>query len=216
MENIMDRTGLSREMIIAIALGALIFLGGVFAIALLLVFDPGQNNAGAVSAPALDYEVLTAREAYVPAVEVIRQQDAGAELASGIGAWTPTINTSYLIAGRTGWTFHFYLPASGEMATVVVDRGSTAWIAERVAWETPPDLLDDQNWQVDSAQAVDQFYQVCGVPLESESPEDNMVQARLSTASSNGGLIWQIAAVSLSTELPICGVTVDATTGSVR
>lgn len=216
METIMGRTGLSREMIIAIALGALIFLGGIFAIALLLVFDPGQNDAGAALAPALDYDILTAREAYVPAVELIRQTDAGAELASGSGAWTPTINMNYLTAGRTGWTFHFYLPASGEMATVIVDRGGSAWIAEQVAWETPPDLLDDQNWQVDSAQAMDQFYQICGAPLESESSEDNVVQARLSTASSNRGLIWQITAVSLSTELPICGVTVDATTGSVR
>ncbi len=212
----MDRTGLGREMIIAIALGALIFLGGIFAIALLLAFDPGQNDAGAALAPASDYEILTAREAYVPAVELIRQKDAGAQLASGAGAWTPIINSSYLIAGRTGWTFHFYLPATGEMATVIVDRGGSAWIAERVTWETPPDLLDDQNWQVDSAQAMDQFYQVCGPPLEVEPVEDAMVQARLSTASSNRGLLWQVTAVSLSTEIPFCGVTVDATTGSVR
>ena len=75
------------------------------------------------------YDVLTAREAYIPAVTLIRDSDPGAQLATGTGVWTPNIDNVYLEAGRTGWTFHFYLPTSAEMATVIVNRGGDARVA---------------------------------------------------------------------------------------
>ena len=145
---------------------------------------------------------------------VLRQEDPGALLASGTGVWHPNIDRVQLKAGRTGWTFHFYLPASNEMATVIVSRGGTARLSETVAWETPPDLLDDQRWQFDSSDALADMLGVCNDALT--SLPDAYVEAKLSTAVSNLTLLWQIDVISQQNPEANCGVNIDATTGIVR
>ncbi|MEM4724841.1 MAG: hypothetical protein QXP01_07505 [Candidatus Hadarchaeum sp.] len=207
-----DQMGLRRELAVALILAGVFLAGVIVVVALVMALRPSTAPQAVV--PALDYSIQTAREAYVPAVELIRQHDPAAELASGAGAWTPVIDTVYLVAGRTGWTFHFYLPNRREMATVVVDRGGLAHLVDSRPWQTPPDLLDDQAWQVDSPQALDLFYRQCKPVLDTQP--GSKVQARLSTAASNRTLVWQVKLLAPDSELPICEVSIDATTGIVR
>jgi hypothetical protein len=188
-----------------LALGAIV-IGGMVALA-----SAGRQPETAGMAPQVDFSIPTAREAYVPAVNLIRQEDARATLASGAGAWTPVINPDQLNAGRTGWTFHFYLPTFNQMATVVVDRGGVAHITELKPWETPPDLLQDQGWQVDSPQALSQMLASCQDTLNTQP--DAQVEARLSTAASNRRLMWQVKVFSPENPLAMCEVRLDATTG---
>jgi hypothetical protein len=203
--------GISRELLIAIGAGALLLIGAVIVLGVLLLRAFGQQET-AEPPRQPSYDVPTAREAYVHAVQQIREYDLGAQLASGAGAWTPVIDPVYLDAGRTGWTFHFYLPASHEMATVIVDRGGSTRVAEVQPWETPPSLLDDQGWQVDSSQAIGAFLDSCQAALDQP---DVQVQMRLSTAAENQRLMWQAGAVTRENQ-SVCEVRVDATTGQVR
>jgi hypothetical protein len=196
----------------------LAFLGvvalGVVVIVIALTASRSRGQAEAQAVPTVSLDIPTAREAYVPAVEAIRQRDVGAELATGSGAWTPTINPAALEAGRTGWTFYFYLPASHEMAAVVVDQGGRARIAEVDAWETPPELLDDSLWEVDSPQAVSDLLASCQSVLDED--ETAGVLLRLSAAAEHHRLIWQTQVVLSGDNQVVCEVDIDATTGQVR
>jgi hypothetical protein len=205
--------GISRELVIAIIFGAFLLFGALIVVAFLVIRGVGQSRDAAAAGPQPSYDVPTAREAYLPAVEAIRTRDPGAQLASGVGAWTPTIDPVYLNAGRTGWTFHFYLPSSQQMATVIVDRGGQARIPEVLAWETPPDLLDDRDWQIDSSQAATLFLQTCRAALDSQP--DLQAQMRLSASADLGRLMWQARVVTGENQ-PVCEVNIDAETGQVR
>jgi|GEM_PF-942013 len=193
---------------------ATLLLGVLCAAGSVITFRPARPVESQDAEVVLDYAVQTAREAYVPAVEVIRAEDPGAVLASAGGVWNPVIDQVYLKAGRTGWTFHFYLPATRQMAAVVVDRGGQALIDSVQPWETPPVLLDDMRWQADSPIALQAFNQACSETL-SGTP-DARVEARLSTASSNMTLMWSVKLISVEDPLAVCQVNVDAVTGLVR
>jgi hypothetical protein len=180
----------------------------------------GSADADAPAAPAgptatplatPDPDILTAREAYVAAVEVIRAADPGAILASAAGAWTPNVVAPNVIAGRTGWTFHFFLPATSELATVLVERGGTARIASREAWDDQPSLIDDQGWQVDSGEAVLRALEQCQVTV---IPAELSVKARLTLAASAGSVRWRVSVDEQGQDT--CIVLIDATTGAVR
>jgi hypothetical protein len=203
--------GCRQWLVIGLAVLGLLTLGALVIGGLITLAGSGRRTETAGLPPQVDFSVPTAREAYVPAVNLIRQQDPLAALASGAGAWTPVISADQLNAGRTGWTFHFYLPTLGQMATVVVDRGGVAHIVEVKPWETPPDLLQDQGWQIDSPQAISQMIAGCQDMLNAQP--DAQVEARLSTAASNRRLVWQVKVFSPENPLALCEVRLDATTG---
>jgi hypothetical protein len=165
-------------------------------------------------APRPDLDVPTAREAYPAAVEVARARDAGAELASAAGAWTPNYNSDNLDAGRTGWTYHFYLPSENKMLWVVADRDAGVRVVREEDWETPPGLIDDQGWQIDSAQALALAVQTCETLLAAD--QNPSVEARLSLAASGRALIWHIHMTPSDPDDDVCSVRIDATTGVVR
>jgi hypothetical protein len=194
----------------------LAFLGvvvlGLLVIGIALIASRARSQAQTQAPAAVSLDVPTAREAYVPAVETIRERDVGAQLASGTGAWTPTIDPAQLESGRTGWTYYFYLPASGEMASVIVDRGGSVHIGDVETWETPPELLDDSLWEVDSPQAVSNLLASCQTVLDEE--EGAWVQARISAAAEHRRLLWQTQVIN--DNQVVCEVNVDATTGQVR
>jgi hypothetical protein len=169
----------------------------------------GPPNIGPVS-----YDIPTAREAYPPAVMLIRQQDPGAQLASATGAWTPVIDRALLYNGRTGWTFAFYLPSTGQMALVIVDRVTGPRIADVQAWETAPTLQDDQTWQIDSGGAgMQTFVQACGGTLDAQP--DSQVQAILTTTGENQWLLWQYQLLAADGTIS-CQVAIDASSGQIR
>ncbi len=208
--------GLSPDVQVAIAFSLTLIAG--LCCAMTIVVPRLQLSAAPQQVQATpvwtDTSIPTAREAYPPAVEVIRQTDPAAELASGVGAWTPIVNAVQLESGRTGWTFHFYLPTSHQMATVIVDRTNGARVAEVKPWETPPTLLSDQGWQVDSPQAVGRLLEACRTTFESQA--DSQVQARLSTAADHRTLVWHLRVFSPADPLAVCEVNLDATTGLLR
>ncbi len=207
-----SRSGLSPTILIGSVLLVVALI--LLCVAGYFVLRPrgGGAQTAAVAHPEMD--VPTAREAYLPAVDVARAQDAGAELASSVGAWSPTINADNLITGRTGWTFHFYMPSSQSIAWVVVSRGGSARIARVDPWDTPPALQDDQGWQIDSGQAVAVAMETCQPTLDAH-PEA-VVEARLSLATDNRALVWRISVTPADPAAPACVVSLDATTGQVR
>lgn len=202
------------ELQVGIAFGVTLLAGFVCAMVLLPLLRPTPAPPPVAAQPQADFADPTAREAYVPAVEMIREIDPGATLSSGGGVWSANLNTVQLDAGRTGWTFFFYLPDTGEMARVVVDRGSVARLVDRQPWETPPDVLEDQRWMVDSPAAVGKLLEGC-TEIVSGQPDAN-VKARLTMAAENRTILWQMSAQSEADPLTTCEVSVDATTGVVR
>lgn len=161
-----------------------------------------------------DYSQPTAREAYIPAVETIREQYPLAALAEAAGTWTPEIDTVQLEAGRTSWTYFFYLPSRQQMATVIVDADGLAWIDSIDTWPEQPSLLDDQRWNTDSPIVTNALLSHCEDTL-GEQP-DSQVEMRLSTAAANRTLLWQATVSSLQAPDATCTVTVDASTGILR
>jgi hypothetical protein len=204
-------------MIVAVVVGLVVVIcviaGIVFVIpqiSSLLAASPSSP----VGAEPISYDVPTAREAYVPAVTMIRKQDPGAKLASATGTWTPTIDRALLNNGRTGWTFAFYLPATNQMAMVIVDRVTGPRIANTEGWATAPELLDDQTWQIDSGGAgMNAFIQTCSGTLDAQPA--SQVQATLTTAAENGWLLWQYQLLAPDGAIS-CQVSVDASSGQVR
>lgn len=207
-----EPTGINSMLLILIGLAAVVVLGAI-TVGVLVGLSMLGRGAESPAPNQPSFDVPTAREAYLPAVDLIRQSDPGAQLASGAGAWTPGVDPVYLQSGRTGWTFSFYLPASQEMAEVVVNRGGSAAIVEVQDWETPPMLLDDQGWQIDSPQALGMFLSVC--QEEVNAAPDITVQTRLSASAQFNNLIWQMVATNDAGER-VCVVSVDASTGQYR
>jgi len=198
--------------IVIIAVALLLLCGALYIFTGGFGFNRPQG-AAATPPPQPDLDIPTAREAYPAAVKLIREQDPGAELASAAGAWTPNIKIDNLNTGRTGWTFHFYLPISNTFAWVTVDRGGTVHLNQTIEWQTPPTLINDQGWQIDSAEAVSTAVQSCGAAIESD-PEAT-VEARLSLAASNRALLWRITVKPFPSAQP-CVVNIDATTGGIK
>ncbi len=209
------RLGFSPDMQVLAVFVLTLVVGFVCAAASLNSLGLIGGAAATPPPPPPDFEVPTAREAYVPAVEAIRAVDPLAELAAGAGVWTPFINRVQLEAGRTGWTFFFYLPNYGEMAQVVVDRGKVAHVVNRVSWQTPPSLLSDQGWLVDSPQAISRLLEVCRETLN-EAGQDARVEVWLSTADEHRTLLWQARVVPLGAPQEACEARVDAVTGALR
>lgn len=208
------RPGLNPRFVIGliIAATALLFIGA----AVLIVFNPFAPAAEPLVAPMPqpDLDVPTAREAYPAAVEMARTQDAGAQLMSAAGGWTPTIKLDNLNTGRTSWTFHFYLPSSQTVIWVAVARGNSAQIAQVLPWDTPPPVLDDQGWVVDSAQAVDLALQRCRGALN-DDPQAS-VEARLSLSAAGRAILWHVSVLPSDPEEEPCEADIDATLGVVR
>ncbi len=207
----------ARQKMAAGQIALLIFLGvllcgTVIALASVFLLKPDAVQSGSPQAVP-DFAIKTAREAYPAAVELIRAEDAGAQLASAIGVWTPGTPAINIESGRTGWTFYFYLPASGEMAEVVVDRDGAATLASREPWASAPGLLDDRRWQTDSSQAMALTLERCADALR--GVDDATFEARLTTALSSGQITWQVTATGGDGDT-VCAATIDALTGLVR
>jgi hypothetical protein len=189
-----------------IGLVVLMILGGVAVVAAFIL-----NPPKAAPPPTVSYDVPTAREAYPAALNLIRAQDVGALLMSAAGTWTPNINMAQLQAGRTGWTFYFYLPAKQQVASVIADTKSGARIASVQAWQTPPKVLDERSWTADSSSGMPAFLQKCQGDLSGQ----RRAIARMSTAAENGSLLWQFQVVTPDEQV-VCEVAVDARTGQPR
>jgi hypothetical protein len=161
-----------------------------------------------------DFTIPTAREAYIPAIDLARQNDVRAELVSAAGAWTPLFLVEQIASGRTGWTFHFYLPGEQEMISIVVGKEGIAQITKRVPWVIPVLALDDQGWFIDSPEIAETLVENCG---DLKDGATNLkVEARLSLAASEGRMIWLIRVTSLDEVELFCELSMDATTGQLR
>ncbi len=200
--------------VVGLVVALCVIAGLVWVITQIVLPMLSASPGGPAVVETVSYDIPTAREAYVPAVTLIREQDPGAQLASATGAWTPVVDRALLKNGRTGWTFAFYLPATGQMALVIVDRVTGPRIAHREDWASPPDLLDDQTWQIDSGGAgMNAFVDTCGGTLDAQP--DGQVQATLTMAAENRWLLWQYQLLAPDGTVS-CQVSVDASSGQVR
>lgn len=175
---------------------------------------PETAAADAGAGPAPDYSIPTAREAYVPALELARESDLRAELMSAAAVWSPPFNDSLLSAARSAWTYFFYLPSSETMMTVEVGPEGEAVVAAMEDWANPPTVLDDSRWRADSPAAMAPLVEACASALE-ETP-GAFVELRLSTAEVNRTVLWKGRVFTAGEAEPLCEVTVDAVTGVPR
>jgi hypothetical protein len=123
------------------------------------------------------------------------------------------INQAELQAGRTGWTFYFYLPAKKQLAAVIADRAGGARVAGVQPWETPPDGIDDQKWQQDSPVGISGFLDKCRGGLAAQP--DRQAIVRLSASADNAALVWNYRVVSPDQQA-ICEYSIDGNTGAPR
>jgi len=193
-------------------IGGLLALMAVACLAVIAVLVFSQSAARPSEPVPVD--IPSARDGYPDALKIARQNDLQAVLVSIAGAWTPNISHAALAEGRTGWTYYIFLPATQQMAAIVVDRAGSARIASTQKWQTPPDVLDDQTWAIDSGQGMVPFLQKCDSAISATS--GSQVQAWLTTAKTQGGrLAWRYT-VMASDESVVCEVAVDAQTGQVK
>jgi hypothetical protein len=75
-------------------------------------------------------------------------------------------------------------------------------------------LVDHQSWQIDSAQAITVGMEKCGGMLVSYP--DSTVEARLSLAASQRGILWHITVTPTNPEITPCRAIVDGTSGVAR
>jgi len=188
----------------------LVVVAGLILLAV-LVFRPATTT----TTETVSFDIPTALDGYPAAITIARQNDPAAILVSAAGAWAPNISRAALRAGRTGWTYYIYLPATRQMAAIVVDRaGGNARIASTQKWDTPPDVLDDTTWAIDSWQGMTAFLQKCEGALNESG--DRSAQAWLSTAKEGGGrLAWRYTIIAPD-ETIICQIAVDAQTGQAQ
>lgn len=199
------------EIAVGVTLSIIVLVAGIMIMNVAFENRREAIDQNAPAPPQPSFEVPTAREAYPAAVALIRDEDPGAQLASAAGGWYPGVHPVYIESGRTGWTYFFFLPATNQMAEVVVDQGNIARLVTTVDWETPPDLLDDRLWNADSALAMPLFLSIC----QEEMTGDSSVVARLSAARENTYLNWHIELFDADND-SVCKVDVDAASGSLR
>jgi hypothetical protein len=211
------RRGLNPPVLIGIVIivVALLLLCG----AVVFYFNSSRQSAEpeaptGTPAPQPDLDVPTARQYYPDAVEAARARDVGAKLASAAGGWTPIIKADNLNSGRTGWTYHFYLPSEKKMLWIAVDRGGEVRTVQEQDWDTPPGLIDDQGWKIDSAEALALAMQTCQATLAADPKAT--VEARLSLAASERAIVWHIRVTPSDPQGDACTVRIDATTGAFR
>jgi hypothetical protein len=208
------RQGVQVVAVFILAFGAALICAMTVVVPRLLAAPESAPIRAADRAEDAEAEAPTARQAYVPAVELIRETDPAAQLATAVGAWTPTVDRAALRTGRTGWTFYFYLPASQEMGQVVVNRDMEAHLIETQPWLPAPELLSDQRWRTDSPDAAAPLLETCGDALA--GTEGASVTIRLTTAAENRTLLWYGQVAAPGEDMPVCEVTVDALTGLPR
>ena len=199
--------GLNQTLVIVLGLVVLVVLGGIVLVAA-FIFRPPSTPAVVAT---VSYNIPTAREAYPAAVNLIRSQDVGAQLVSAQGTWTPNIDMSQLMSGRTGWTFFFYLPAKAVMASVIADTSTGVRIANVKPWQTPPSVNDERSWVADSSIGMDLFIQKCG----GEIHDDRQVLVTMSTARELGTLLWQRQVLTPDNQV-VCEADTDARTGQPK
>jgi hypothetical protein len=157
---------------------------------------------------------------YPAAREVALEWADDAQLASAAGAWTSPIDMGAMTAGRTSWSFYFYSRTQGEVATIVgTQEGDQpdAQFISAIPFTTEPTLLSDVGWVVDSGDAVRILLENGGAEFMSGREDNVAVHLRLSTAASNGRILW-IGSVIYGTDPSSSSIVVelDATSGEVQ
>jgi hypothetical protein len=212
---ILSESSQRRTVIILLALVLAVGIAAVVMMATLMPRERDQSETAAIV-----YDTPTALEAYPVAREVALQWADDAQLASIAGAWTQPIDMAELNAGRTSWSFFFYSRARGEVATVVGTQTGSQLNAEFISAMSYPaeaTLLSDVGWVFDSGDAVRTLLENGGAEFMSGREDQVAVNLRLSTAASNGRILW-IASVIYGNDpsLPSIVVEVDATSGEVQ
>jgi hypothetical protein len=211
----MEASGKDSGRRTVIILLAFVLAVGIVAAVMLITLAPSRERPEeAASAAAAAGGAPTARTAYELARPVALAWADDAQLASVAGAWTQPIDMDAVYAGQTSWSFFFYSRSRAEMATVVTDQESAQFITS-TPFPGEMVLLSDVGWVLDSQDVARLLMENGGV--EFMSGHSNVaINLRLSTATSNGRLLW-IASVVSGDQLETASfvVEVDATSGEV-
>ena len=207
-----------RTVVTLLALVAAVAIAAV--VIVISLTPPSTPRSEAAPEAAATASAPTALEAYPAARDAALQWADDAQLAGAAGAWTPPINTGVMTTGRTSWSFFFYSRSLGGMATVVAtEQGGQidAQFISSMAFPTETALLSDVGWVIDSNEVVRMLLENGGTAFMSGREDQVAVNLRLSTAASNGRILWIASALHGSDpSLASLVVEVDATTGEVQ
>jgi len=203
-----------------VTLLALVMAVAIAAVVIVISLTPSSTPRREAPPEAASTSAPTALEAYPAARDAALQWADDAQLAGAAGAWTPPINTGVMTTGRTSWSFFFYSRSLGGMATVVAtEQGGQidAQFISSMAFPTETALLSDVGWVIDSNEVVRMLLENGGTAFMSGREDQVAVNLRLSTAASNGRILWIASALHGSDpSLASLVVEVDATTGEVQ
>jgi hypothetical protein len=203
-----------------IILLALVVAVGIAAVVVLATLAPGSRGESESGAAAVIYGAPTALDVYPVAREAALQWADDAQLASAAGAWTQPIDMGMLNAGRTSWSFFFYSRSRGEVATVTGMQTGSQLDAEFISampYPAETTLLSDVGWVFDSGDAVRILLENGGAEFMSGREDQVAINLRLSTAASNGRILWIGSVIyGADPDLSSIVVEVDATSGEVQ
>lgn len=211
-------SGNSQQRTVIILLALLVAVG-IVAVVVMISFTPRERSTE-VEPTEMVHNAPTAMEAYPVAREVALAWADDAQLASAAGTWTRPIEMGSLNAGRTSWSFYFYSRTQAEVATVVATQEGDqigAQFISTIPFPSEATLLSDVGWVFDSGDAVRILMENGGAEFVSGREESIAVNLRLSTAASNGRILWMASVIHGSDpSLSSIVVEVDATSGEVQ
>ncbi|HEY72458.1 MAG: hypothetical protein DRJ03_24135 [Chloroflexi bacterium] len=152
----------------------------------------------------------TARQSFAPAAELAAQWQADAGLASVSRHWP---EAGGQLSGEGEWAFQFFSPSTSRLALVTV-TGETASMTRESASPYSVPTFSAAEWQVDSDQALQAWWERGGSTLLARRPgADLVMQLRVPEGGGNRP-VWTVAGFVAGTEIVI-SVAVDGTDGTM-
>jgi hypothetical protein len=189
-----------------------IIIGLAFATALVLAILVLQHSWGNTTTPTVAYlpdsfaSGTSARQAFPPAAAAALLWQADAQPAAAMAHWKP-IHGRW--PGRVTWVFHFYSPETHRLAVISVTDGQ-AYILREALSPYRLDVFAQDDWQVDSAQALSTWWAAGGGDFLHYYPEADLAIQLRATDEGTAQLVWTITGIA-GEQLWI--VSVNGTTG---
>ncbi len=184
-----------------------IVLGVAFAVALvlaMLILRQSRTSLATSSLPTGLAVGPTARQVYPPALETARTWQPDAQPAVFSAHWT-SHHSAW--PSRVTWVLQFYSPSAHQLATIAVEGERARMLRESpVPYALP--AITDGNWQVDSPQALETWWNAGGATFLSSHSE---VEVAATLRVEEGQVVWIITGI---TGNQVWTVTVDGMTGA--
>jgi hypothetical protein len=152
----------------------------------------------------------TALQAYASASELAEEWQADAQL---IGARAHCLGDVVTHGGQVEWAFQFFSPATQRVTLLATRGGQVRQIRERLSpYAVSP--LRMEEWQVDSDEALDRWWQEGGDYLVTRRSDAEVTMRLYTPRGGPDRPVWTITGSVPNQESPLV-VQVDASDGAI-